>query len=87
VNAAQVEREAARAAFKYRYSVVWPPQVAREPVSPNPKKVFAVGGFAAVVLALLAVVGPDLLSGRIFERWQVERGLRLPVLGDMRRIP
>jgi uncharacterized protein involved in exopolysaccharide biosynthesis len=85
VNAAQVEREAARAAFKYRYNVVWPTQVAREPVSPNPKKIFAVGLFAAVSLALLAVVGPDLLSRRIFERWQVERSLGLPVLGDVRR--
>lgn len=87
VNAAQVEREAARAAFKYRYNVVWPPQVAKDPVSPNPKKIFALGGLAAIALALLAVVGPDLASGRIFERWQVERTLGLPVLGDVRRNP
>lgn len=85
VNAAQTEREAARAAFKYRYNVVWPPQVQKDPVAPNPKKIFAMGGFAAVALALLAVVGPDLLSGRVFERWQVERSLGLPVLGELRK--
>lgn len=84
-TAAQVELDAARAAFKYRYNVVWPPQVSRDPVSPKAKKIFALGGFAAVALALLAAVGPDLLSGRIFERWQVERSLGLAVLGDLRK--
>jgi uncharacterized protein involved in exopolysaccharide biosynthesis len=84
-TAAQVDLDAARAAFKYRYNVVWPPQVSKEPVAPKPAKTFALGTFAAMFLALLAAIGPDLLSGRIFERWQVERKLGLPVLGDVRK--
>lgn len=84
-TAAQVELDAARAAFKYRYNVVWPPQVSREPVAPKPMKTFAVGMVLAIGLALLAVVGPDFASGRIFQRWQVERSLGLPILGNLRR--
>lgn len=84
VNAAQVELDAARAAFKYRYNVIWPPQRPTEPVSPNPKKVFGLGGLASLLLALLAGVAPDLWSRRIVQRWQVERSLRLPVLGEVK---
>lgn len=83
VNAAKVELDAARAAFKYRYNVIWPPQVPSEPDGPNPKKVFVLGGFAALVLALGAAAAPDLLRGRIVERWQVEKELGLPVLGEI----
>ncbi len=84
-TAAQVELDAARAAFKYRYNVVWPTQVSREPVAPKPMKTFALGLLLAVGLALLAAVGPDLVSGRIIQRWQVERTLGLPILGNVRR--
>jgi hypothetical protein len=83
--AAQVELDTARAAFKYRYNVVWPPQVSKDPVAPKPLKTFAFGTMAAVALALLAAVGPDVISRRIFERWQVERSLGLTVLGNVRR--
>jgi uncharacterized protein involved in exopolysaccharide biosynthesis len=85
LNGALVERDAARAAFKYRYSVIWPPQVPTEPIHASPKKLFVIGGFAALVLALLAAVLPDLVRGRIVERWQVERSLGLPVVGEIRR--
>jgi hypothetical protein len=84
-NAAQAELEAARAAFKYRYSVIWPPQVPTEPVGPNAKKLFGLAIFASFVLALLAAAAPDLVAGRIVQRWQVERVLELPVLGEIRR--
>lgn len=85
INTAQVERGAARAAFKYRYNVIWPPQVPKEPATPNPKKLFLLGGFASLVLAFLAVAAPDLVRGRILERWQVEKGLDLPIVGEIRR--
>jgi uncharacterized protein involved in exopolysaccharide biosynthesis len=81
VSAAQIELDAARAAFKYKYNIIWPPQLPTEPVSPNPKKIFTGGLLAALVLALLAGAAPDLLRGRILESWQVERQLGLPILG------
>jgi hypothetical protein len=87
VNAAKVELDAARAAFKYRYSVVWPPQLPRDPVSPDPKKIFGLGVMASLLLALLAAAAPDLWSRRIVRRWQVERTLELPVFGEIHRRP
>lgn len=83
VNSAQLELDAVRAAFKYRYNVIWPPQVPRDPISPNPRKVFGAGFLAALFLAVLVAAAPDLRSGRIVERWQVERSLGLPVLAEL----
>jgi uncharacterized protein involved in exopolysaccharide biosynthesis len=83
VNAAQVELDAARAAFKYRYNVIWPPQLPTEPISPNPRKIFGAGLAATLLLALLLAAAPDLLSGRLLERWQLERVLRVPIVGDV----
>ncbi len=83
VNAAELELDAVRAAFKYRYNVIWPPQVPVDPVSPNPVKVFTAGFLAAFILAVLAAAAPDLRAGRILERWQVERSLDLPILGEL----
>jgi uncharacterized protein involved in exopolysaccharide biosynthesis len=85
VSAAQTDLDAARSAFKYRYNVIWPPEVPRAPVSPKPEKIFGLGAIASLLLALLAAAAPDLLSGRIVERWQVERSLDLPILGNLGR--
>ncbi len=87
INQAQLELDAARAGFKYRYNVIWPPQLPTEPVTPKAGKIFVLGGLASLVLALLAAAAPDVLRGRIVERWQVERSLDLPVLGEIRRRP
>ncbi len=85
VNMAQVELDAVRAAFKYRYEVIWPPEFPTEPVSPNPLKIFGAGVLAALLLAFGAAVAPDLWAGRIVQRWQLERALDLPILGEVRR--
>ena len=84
INAVQLELDGARAAFKYRYSVIWPAEMPRSPVSPNPWKILPLGLLGSIVLALLAAVLPDLWSRRIFEAWQVERDLGLEVLSDLR---
>lgn len=85
INAAQLDLDAARAAFKYRYNVIWPPEVPRKPASPDPRKVFGLGVLASLALALLAAVAPDLWAGRAVEAWQVERALDLPVIARLRR--
>lgn len=84
VNAAQIDLDAARAAFKYRYAVVWPPSVPKEPVSPDPRKIVSAGLIASLLLAVLVAVTPALWTGRIVRRWQVEQ-LEIPVLGEIRR--
>ena len=83
-DGARIELAVSQAAFKYRYSVIRPAQVPRDPVSPNLKLIFAAGFFASLLLALGVAVSKDLLSGQILETWQVERQLGLPVLGTLR---
>lgn len=82
LNAAQLELDTARSAFKHRYKVIWPAQVPKEPFSPKPWKIFGVGGLGALLLALLVAAAVDLRSGRIYERWQIERSLRLPIIAE-----
>jgi uncharacterized protein involved in exopolysaccharide biosynthesis len=85
LNAAQLDLDSARAAFKYRYSVVWPAEVPRRPVSPNPLKVFGLGGLGLLVLAPLVAAWIEHRGGRVLTRWQAEATLDLPVLAEVRR--
>ncbi|MCI0571993.1 MAG: lipopolysaccharide biosynthesis protein [Myxococcaceae bacterium] len=83
--AAQVDFDTARSAFKHRYKVIWPAQTPNAPVSPNPLKVIGLGMLGALLLALLAAAAPDVLAGLLLRRWQLERGLGLPILARVRR--
>ena len=85
LNQAQLDLDTARAAFKLRYNVIWPAEVPKDPVSPNPVKVFGLGILGALFLAVFAAAYPDLRRGRIVERWQIERTLRLPILAELER--
>jgi len=83
IQAAQIDYDTAQAAFKYRYSVVTPAHVPKQPSKPNVAVdiLAAIVGalFAAVVLAVVA----DLRSGRLVEPWQLERLLDKPILGEV----
>ena len=85
LSAAQLERDSARAAFKHRYNVTWPAEVPREPFSPKPLKILGLGSVAVLLFVLLCVAAPDLWSGKIIQRWQIERSLELPVLTELNR--
>ena len=76
------ELETARAAFKYRYTVIRPAQMPRGPSKPNSQKILTMGFAAAAGLALLTALASDLRSGKVFERWQIEREVIRHVLGD-----
>jgi len=84
-SSALLDLDNARAGFKYRYDVVWPAQVPRKPVSPNPFKVFGLGLVGAIGLAFLAAAAAALQSGRVLVDWQVEKTLDLPILGRIHR--
>jgi uncharacterized protein involved in exopolysaccharide biosynthesis len=84
IEAAQLELESARAAFKYRYAVIRPPQRPRGPIKP---KAFLVAIASMVAGLVLAAFGPTLvdLGSRTFvEDWQVEHALGLPLLQTLR---
>lgn len=84
-ESARVEMETARAAFKYRYSVISPPQFPKGPDRPNKQMIMVAGLIGGLVLAFLACTGLDLRRALVIERWQLERRLELPVLAEIRR--
>lgn len=84
IDSAHIELDVQRAAFKYRYIVVRPPELPKKPTKPK-VPLIVVGGFlAALVLSLGAAAAKDLASGVLLEGWQVSRRLKVPVLGRVR---
>jgi uncharacterized protein involved in exopolysaccharide biosynthesis len=85
IESARIELDTARAAFKYRYGIIRPPTFPRRPEKPRVPLILAAGLLAALALGTLAAALADLWSGKILELWQMERGLGLPVLGEVPR--
>jgi uncharacterized protein involved in exopolysaccharide biosynthesis len=85
LNGAQLELDAARVAFKYRYIVVWPAEVPQRPVSPKKMITLAAGIPGALLLAILCAALVEMRRGTVLRRWQVERALGLPVLAELKR--
>jgi uncharacterized protein involved in exopolysaccharide biosynthesis len=72
VQAARLDLDTARAAFKYRYSVIVPPEVPRGPIKPKVPLVMAAAVMAGLALALFATTAADLRSGALLELWQLQ---------------
>jgi uncharacterized protein involved in exopolysaccharide biosynthesis len=85
IDSARIELDTARAAFKYRYSVVTPAQVPKKVLRPKPATLLLGGLIGGLFLALFCSVAADLSSRRLLERWQLERTLGLPVLGELKQ--
>jgi hypothetical protein len=83
IERANLDLEVTRAAFKYQYTVVRPPELARAPSKPNVPMVFIATLLGSALLSMLVPGGLDLAKGRFVERWQVERRLKLPLLGEL----
>jgi len=86
IEAARIELDTARAAFKYRYSIVRPAQVPKKPQKPNVPLTIAGGLLAGLVLAFLFPALLDLGRRTISEAWQIERQLGLPVIVSTRSV-
>jgi uncharacterized protein involved in exopolysaccharide biosynthesis len=85
LNVAMLERDAAGAAFKYRYVVSWPAELPRNPSSPSAARILGLGLLAAAALALLSVTALERRRGRLVHRWQILQELGLPILADQGR--
>jgi hypothetical protein len=83
IQTAQIDLETAQAAFKYRYTVVTPAHLPKSPTVPNVPLVTLAALLAGVLCSLLIAVLADLRTGRVIERWQVERMLERPILGEI----
>jgi uncharacterized protein involved in exopolysaccharide biosynthesis len=84
VEAARLELDTARAAFKYRFSVVNPAQTPRKATSPNVPLILLAGLIGGILFAFVACAGLDLWRRTLCEPWQIERQLKLPVLSSVR---
>lgn len=85
VDAARIELDTARAAFKYRYSVINPAQLPKRAEKPNIPGVLLSGIFASLLFAVGATVLKDLRGGRVMEAWQLRKLTDLPLLAEVNR--
>jgi hypothetical protein len=83
-DAARIELEIAKGAFKHRYSVVSPAEEPSTPTFPNTPRILFAGLVASAIFALAAAVAADISGKRILEAWQLQRQLGLRVLGAAR---
>jgi uncharacterized protein involved in exopolysaccharide biosynthesis len=83
IDAAKVELDITEAAYKHRYTVVSPAELPKKPKKATARLVGAASVLGAVLLAVLLAAGLDVLAGLILETWQVRRGLKLEVLGEL----
>jgi len=72
IDSARIDLDTARAAFKYRYSVIVPPEVPRGPIKPKVPLVMAAALMAGLALALFATTAADFRSGALLEMWQLQ---------------
>jgi hypothetical protein len=84
IEGARLELDSARAAFKYRYTIITPVQRPRGPIKPKPAMVLAASLIAGLALAVLSTTLVDLYSRKLLENWQVERQLKLPLIAEVR---
>jgi hypothetical protein len=84
IDRARIDFDTARAAFKYRYSVVTPPQVPRGPIKPKAALVMIAAVIAGLSLALFATTFSDLRAGVVLKRWQLEDLLGPSAIVDVR---
>jgi uncharacterized protein involved in exopolysaccharide biosynthesis len=83
IENAQIDFDTAEAAFKYRYSVVEPPQFPKKATKPNTPLVVLAGLLGGLFVALFAAIAMDIRSGRFMQGWQVEQSLGLPMLTEI----
>jgi uncharacterized protein involved in exopolysaccharide biosynthesis len=85
IDAANVELDIMRRAYKYRYTILSPAELPSKPKKPVAQIVGAASVVGAGVLAFLFAALSDVLGGRVIEPWQVRRRLKLEVLGEIDR--
>jgi uncharacterized protein involved in exopolysaccharide biosynthesis len=85
IDAVRMEIDTAEVAFKYRYSIVSPPQMPRGPLHSYPLIVTVAGFFGGIAFAFFATSVRDILRARVIDRWQIERELGLTIIAEVDR--
>jgi uncharacterized protein involved in exopolysaccharide biosynthesis len=84
LDGARVESAIAQAGFDRRYAFAVPPVLPRRPEWPSAPLSIAASLLGALLLTLFLAAALDARSGKLLERWQLERTLGLRVLGEFR---
>jgi uncharacterized protein involved in exopolysaccharide biosynthesis len=85
LEGAKIEMETARAAFKYRYSVITPARIPKKADKPKIPLLVVGGLILAAGMTVFAVLVIDFAGGKVLEAWQVDRQLGLPVIAEVKR--
>jgi hypothetical protein len=83
IEGARLQLEISRTAYRYRYRVITPAEVASSPKKPIAPIVGIASVLGALLFGLLAAAFADWSAGRILETWQVRRLLKLEVLTEL----
>ena len=83
IESAKLQAEISRTAYRYRYRVITPAEVAVGPKKPIATIVGIASLLGAALIALLAAALADWSAGIILETWQIRRALKLEVLTEL----
>jgi uncharacterized protein involved in exopolysaccharide biosynthesis len=84
LDGARVESAIAEAGFDRRHAFTVPALLPLRPKWPIPALSIAAALLGGALLAFLVAAALDARSGRVLERWQLERGLGLRVVGEIK---
>ena len=82
LEGARLGLETANAGFKYRYTIITPPELPRRPSRPNVALLILGSIVLGAGLAFFTVVAVEVSSGRLLQSWQIRRQLGLHVLAE-----
>jgi len=82
-DAARVELDITRTAYKHRYIVVTPAELPKKPKKATAQIIGAASIVGAALLAILLAAVADLATGAILESWQVRRRLKIDLLAEL----
>jgi uncharacterized protein involved in exopolysaccharide biosynthesis len=84
IDSARIELNTAQAAFKYRYAIVGPAEVPKQPTRPSLLLILLCGAGLSILLSIAVAGVKDLTSDRLIEPWQARR-LSIPVLAEVKK--
>ncbi|MES1187732.1 MAG: hypothetical protein ABUL60_28195 [Myxococcales bacterium] len=78
-----VDLKTAEAAFKYRYTILTPPELPKGPIAPKAVPIVLAAIVGGLLIGLIGAVALELRQGVLYAPWQLEQGLALRVLAQV----
>jgi uncharacterized protein involved in exopolysaccharide biosynthesis len=78
-----VDLKTAEAAFKYRYTILQPPELPKGPIAPKAVPIMLAALIGGLLIGLIGAVALELRQGVLYAPWQLEQGLALRVLAQV----